>query len=1010
MDKTSKIPIYLFDRKDYDLIKIVNDVLARKRFTRRQYFPYFHPNGINEMAETKGLRTAYAVAELLTSLEVGGVDDRLKALRSLRLEAIETAGGPMPKNTGRVLLQIMKDLVRAYGNERRQLELAHDFRLAASGKPGLVRRLLRRFHLLEMPEQWNQLAFDDHVHDVNTKGRKSSTHLIMDAWIKGIRRLRVIHYNFIEPRFAAELFEAAKILDIDVRIGIEFYASFRGRYVQLIWVPRGFADSQSFLCFLEEPDVRTLMDAGRSASRYQQEYVLHLLRSFNENHLKDLNRRLGLDIPEIGEGEFLSFVGIGQKSKLHLSKFIHNKVMEVIGNAPAKSRKGPETDEPARKRRTNERIEELSLLDVEDLIDDYLTQIKNPGVKFPDRPDNDPAAPELLRLSPFEILSRLSSLRTGYRVTLNLTDLKVEDVLELLYDCQGMITRIEIFNLKDFCEGKVPELAETIRLMRAINEGSVINLKQIIREMIAKMPENASQEKAEQTEKLLSILYDIDSLKSYYFGKSLKPRIGSDSTGRSPRLHGMGLAVMDTLPARARKEIKDASSGARYDIIPIYVPAYRNLSFTPQTRGSSHGRFSRMLAASWPWGYFFAGFEETWQVDTRHPSTRHPGNIVTLGGVKKKAPDRPLPGAVEGEKNTLHISHVNSRLKNTLKIIIGFVPAFASFALTKDWWLLAYGGAFLWFAITGLRNVLQSVLGGGGIKRSPLLNWSDYISWTRITDSLMYTGFSVPLLDYLVKRVILDNGLGITTASSPLLLYSFMALANGIYLSSHNIIRGLSRETVYANFFRTVISIPLAIAINGAAGGIINYFGVTNGDAALQKWAAIISKTASDTVAGFIEGLADRRQNIIKRIRDYKVKFDQLFDIYAELELIYPEVQPFAVLQHSTQMKRKPGLEAQDLEKIIMVHALDLLYFWMYQPRARTALRQFVRRLSEDERQVLASSQFILHRHKEISQLFIDGILGDNFPKPLSFYLSRSGEYLEAIKKLLFTEEAAGTP
>ena len=33
-------------------------------------------------------------------------------------------------------------------------------------------------------EDWNQIAFDDHVHDVNTKGRKSSTHLIMDAWIK----------------------------------------------------------------------------------------------------------------------------------------------------------------------------------------------------------------------------------------------------------------------------------------------------------------------------------------------------------------------------------------------------------------------------------------------------------------------------------------------------------------------------------------------------------------------------------------------------------------------------------------------------------------------------------------------------------------------------------------------------------------------------------------------------------------------------------------------------------
>jgi hypothetical protein len=238
---TDKIPGFLFDKRDHELIRIVNAVQRGEgsdEFTRRHYYPYFHPHGIKEMAESKGLRIAYAVIHLLSSLEGGGVDERINALRSLRKEILDIAEGPMPKNTARVLLQIMKDLVRANGNYRMQLELAHDFRTAASGKPRIIRKQLRRYHLLEMPENWDQIAFDDHVHDVNTKGRKSSTHLIMDAWIKGIRRLRVIHYNFIEPRFAAELLEAAKILDIDIRIGIEFSAKFHHKYVQLIWVPR----------------------------------------------------------------------------------------------------------------------------------------------------------------------------------------------------------------------------------------------------------------------------------------------------------------------------------------------------------------------------------------------------------------------------------------------------------------------------------------------------------------------------------------------------------------------------------------------------------------------------------------------------------------------------------------------------------------------------------------------------------------------------------------------------
>jgi hypothetical protein len=1006
MEFKSKIPRYLFDRKDYALIQIVNDVLGSAKFVRKLYFSYFHPNGIKEMAETRGLRSAYAVAQLLSSLQLGGVEDRLNALRSLRLEVIDTAGGPMPKNTARVLLAIMKDLVRAYGDPRRQLELAHDFRMTASGKPRIVRRQLKQHHLLEMPEAWNQIAFDDHVHDVNTKGRKSSTHLIMDAWIKGVRRLRVIHYNFIEPRFAAELFEAAKILDIDVRIGIEYSARFRDKYVQLIWVPRGFADAQAFLCFLAEPPVMNLMKSGHRASLYQQEYVISLLTKFNAVHRLDLNGRLGIELPPIDEAEFLAFVGIGQKSKLHLSKFIHNQLMRTLQARVAGLRKELPAAAPERSQEITEGVDCLNGMDLDALVDGYLEQAQNPEITFPDQPGHDPDVPELLRLAPHAILSRLAALHSGYRVTLNLTNVTVEEVLELLYDCQGMITRLEIFNLKDHSAGKTAHIPEISRLMQAINEGSVIHLKQVIREIINRLRDPAAPEKAAQLEKLTSILYDIDTFKSYYAGRPLKARIGSDSTGRSARLHGMGLAIMETLPRRAQREIKKNSTGHGREIIPIRMTAYKTLSFVPTSGTSAFVQSLRRRFGAGPLGFLLSTFKVSWQVEATHTRMTAAGNIVTLGGTQKTI-DNGLSLETAGAAiahRALRWRFLNSRLKNTFKVLIGFIPAFATFALTKDWWLLAYGGAFIWFGITGLRNIVQSVLGGGGFRRSPLLNWNDYVSWTRITDSLMYTGFSVPLLDYLVKTVILDRGFGITTATQPVLLYTFMALANGIYLSSHNLLRGLPKAAIYGNFFRSIVSIPVAILINIAAGGILAASGTPEISAVLQKWAAIISKTASDIVAGFIEGLADRHRNIKNRLRDYKGKFEQLFDIYAQLELIFPDVQTFAVLQHSNKLKQKASVEARDLEKIIIIHALDLLYFWMYQPRARNALRQFVHTLSEDERHILASSQFTLQRHREISQMFIDGMLGNNFPRPLSFYLSRNAEYLEAIKGLVFGE------
>ena len=78
-------------------------------------------------------------------------------------------------------------------------------------------------------------------------------------------------------------------------------------------------------------------------------------------------------------------------------------------------------------------------------------------------------------------MERLDQLHAGYRICLNLSDLRVEDVLEMLYDCKGMITHLEIFNLKDHVDGKAAHYAEISELQIALNEGNVITLKRLIR-------------------------------------------------------------------------------------------------------------------------------------------------------------------------------------------------------------------------------------------------------------------------------------------------------------------------------------------------------------------------------------------------------------------------------------------------------------------------------------------------------------------------------------------------
>ena len=177
-------------------------------------------------------------------------------------------------------------------------------------------------------------------------------------------------------------------------------------------------------------------------------------------------------------------------------------------------------------------------------------------------------------------------------------------------------------------------------------------------------------------------------------------------------------------------------------------------------------------------------------------------------------------------------------------------------------------------------------------------------------------------------------------------------------------------------------------------------FGTTNAAGMIQKWAAIISKTASDCVAGVIEGLADRREFIKVRTADYTAKLGQLFDAYAQLELIYPESDVLKMLESPGEYMLGPSSRARDLEKIIIINALDLLYFWMYQPRARTVFCSIFHQMSNEERMISLRSQSVLRRKPEVSQLIEDGNLGRKFDRILSFYLERADEYLDELEKM----------
>ncbi|MBF9016998.1 MULTISPECIES: hypothetical protein [unclassified Oceanispirochaeta] len=979
----------LFNKRDRKLLEELpeGDPQSHSKKAYRLFNYHMHPRGIKELVNPKGIRVANLMRNLLYTLEEGNPEDRLKALHSLRDEVFFSSQGSMSKNTARALLSVMKDLLREEDDEQRRLELAYDFHTILTGKPAMVRKFLKKYHLLEMPEEWNQLTFDHHVHDAHTKGRKTPTHLIMDAWIKGIRSLTVIYYDFIPPEAAEEMITAASYMEINLRIGMELKADYQGKGVSLIWIPRGFTDAEGFLRFIERTDVAQFMKEGRKRSRVREKNIFTILKIFNQKHRKRFNRDYGIDLPEIDIKDFKNFVGNGQASMLHLSEFIFQKALPLLKERQAYCNEAMGVTTGEEKEILKIQNNKINNCISEQVFDEYLKELVSIREEFSEVNEKTP--------SPAELIKKLDTMHSGYRLTLNLTGLHAEDVLVLIYLCKGHISGLEIYNHKDWAQGLDKEVPRIRSFQHPLNNGNTIALKRAILSFIKECEKSDDPYKKKQIKNLNLILNDLPGLLRYYESHPIADRWGSDSTGRSSQLYGMGLAVLDTLPRKTQKEIRKRDSQR---ILPIYLPVKRRRTYSP----SLTKRFFNPKENTPSWSNDYPDGTE-WLAQPYSTDKKGANNVIALGW--KPQLDEPEFEQEPITENRQSLSYkwryLDSNIKNLLKVFIGFIPAFLTFFLTKEWWVLAYLGAPIWFGITGLRNILQSVIGGDSLHRSPLLSWNSYVNWSRVSDSLLYTGFSVPLLDFLIKNLLLDKGFGINTSSNVLALFGIMALVNGIYISSHNLLRGLPPAAIAGNFFRSILSIPLAIAFNFILEGLLSSLGVIGAALILQKWAAVVSKAASDCVAGFIEGTADRNRNILLRRRDYQRKINQMYASFVRMELLLPEENVLHLLKNPKKLTKAIKIEDPELLESSIYDALDLLYFWYYQPHARTELKHLVKQMSLEERLIFMRFQHVLERKKLICNLFLEGFLGKNYSKAMAFYLSRENQYIESLNKLL---------
>jgi len=274
--------------------------------------------------------------------------------------------------------------------------------------------------------------------------------------------------------------------------------------------------------------------------------------------------------------------------------------------------------------------------------------------------------------------------------------------------------------------------------------------------------------------------------------KVIIPVCGSDATGRNPKIPGMGFVFEDRIIGKLRQRyIK------RHVALPPLVSAMVRGGGVP--------------------------------VDEEHLDLRSVPCIISMGKVS----------AGEGYTSTSEDEvigpirawrYFNPAFKNTIRTLIGFSVA-TSFI--GPWY------ALLWLGITGFRNSIADLISYRGTR---LNQWKlKSINFDNVAQSLFWTGFSVPILGFVKANFDaiwpwVHDGFVFN-----LVKFFFISFANGLYLASHNTLRGFDKSVVRANIFRSILAWPLATVFAPLGN-------------ALAIPSIVQTKIWSDVVAGFIEG------------------------------------------------------------------------------------------------------------------------------------------------------------
>lgn len=795
--------------------------------------PVSHPAGFTNLISQRSLSIAEAYVRLLSHSEDPSYVERIEALQTLMHHIRYSENVAMPINTARVQLALMKNAVKMKTNRRAQLEMMSDFTWASTGKGRAIRQLLRELDLIEVPETTQKLSEQMLSWD-------DHLHISMSEGRKSPTLLVVNAFIKGLSRFTVSFYDFSDMQKIEEIFLACDIMGIRGQVaVEFSVGPESARRNYLFIPsqVWRNYQLTEFLDKHADALKPFHDGLKENARRRNENARRLVEHINLTAIPEFN-------AGYADLDALKLAPIAWEDVDNITQNGLV----------------TRIHLGMLLFRAMHPVALKRVLYLENKYRTL----DHASAEGQTCKTHYLEALKFLEELTPTYCASRYIVDETVidypsvfeteADILPILHSTGGYVAGIRM--LHQGLPKAVDILFEQYKNLNDIEIYNMVDAQQVGTESYTKFAIliHAIREGEDAVKKCLRdenlsprSHEEITGICAHFKAHPFYMRCASDSVGWSTKIPGMGFFHEYRLNSKSFKVIRKNGHQPLPQPIADLLKAHR-----PEDTDKKQVFLLSAMQKNGEW------------VD---------GDLVNSNPVTPRNIWR----------------YMNADLKNLIKVCIGFIPTYLCLGIEF---------ALIWFFLTAFRNALVDLIASGIGPR----NWKfRTVDLGNLCTSLFFTGFSVPIMS--AAKLGFDMlwtgplGLDSTGFCFTLIKFCVIALANGCYLASHNTLRGFAKPAIRGNFFRSVLSWPLATAMSY----ILTPLGVPD---------VVQAKMASEVIAGIIEGT-------VKYRRQTKLTRNALLEVYRQVR------SPVPITSLAARM--------------------DLLYFWTHYTFSRRILEKLLK-------------------------------------------------------------------